>query len=151
MTSRKGRPSVKYRILLALLPTLVVMGLLTAPAAEALPPGETGIVDCNGAVITKPKQITIACADSGVALTGIRWKSWSANAAKGTGTLAWNTCLPQTCAAGIVQKYRVKITLGGLASAPGQSDIFSQVTVVFTKGGPAGLVSGTYTLDNPPS
>lgn len=136
---------------LVLLPALVGASLLTAPATQALPPGETGIVDCNGAVVTKPRQMTIACADGGVALTGITWKSWSANAAKGTGTLTWNTCLPKTCAAGIVQKYRVKITLGDLASAPGQSDIFSQVTVVFTKGGPAGLDSGTYTLDNPTS
>ncbi len=47
----------------------------------------------------------------------------------------------------IVQKYKVKITLGGLASGP-SINVFSQMTLAFPKGGPAGAETSTYTLDN---
>ena len=122
--------------------------ILGASAASAADSTQTGIVNCAGKIVTKPKQITITCADAGIALTKITWNSWSDNAATGTGTLTWNTCLPKTCAAGIVQRYKVGITLGGLASGP-NANVFSQVALTFPKGGPAGLETGSYTIDNP--
>ncbi len=69
------------------------------------------------------------------------------NGARGTGTLAWKTCLPETCAAGKVLKYKVKVLLGGLASAPGL-ETWSKMYVTFNDLGPAGLETGTYTIDN---
>ena len=80
--------------------------------------------------------------------SSITWSSWTANGAKGVGTLAWNTCLPETCVDGIVQKYKVKVILGGVASAPNVS-VFSQMTLAFPKGGPAAAETATYTLDRP--
>lgn len=136
------------RAIVALATVATVAGLsgLAMPAANAAP--RTGIVNCAGKVVTKPQEIVISCADDAVSITGIKWKSWTTNGAKGSGTLVWNTCLPETCVAGIVQKYPVRIVLGGLASAPGDPDIFSSVTVTFSKAAPAGLSTGTYTIDN---
>ena len=134
-------------IIAAVAPILLVGGIaVAAPVAQAA--GGTGIVDCSGSVVRKPQDITISCADANITITNITWKSWSNNRAKGTGTLAWNTCLPQTCVAGIVQRYPVSITLSGVASG-GNVTVFSKLAVVFPKEGPAGLESGRYTLDNP--
>jgi hypothetical protein len=105
------------------------------------------VVNCKGNTVVKPKTIVVTCADGAVTVTNIKWSSWTMNGAKGTGTLAWNTCLPETCVAGIVEKYRVRIALGGVASAPNVS-VFSQMTLAFPKGGPAAAETSTYTLDN---
>ena len=128
-------------------PLLAVSGAaITAPMAQAA--NGTGVVDCTGAVVSRPKDLTISCADANITITKITWKSWTNNRARGTGTLVWNTCLPQTCVAGIVQQYPVALTLNGVASG-GNVSVFSKVNVTFPKAGPAGLESGRYTLDNP--
>lgn len=125
-----------------------VVGLAGLQAAVAAESPQTGIINCLGKVVTKPKQITISCADANIAITKITWSSWTDDAATGTGILAWNTCLPKTCVAGVVQRYKVSITMGGLASGP-NVNVFSQVNLAFPKSGPAGLETGSYTLDNP--
>lgn len=121
------------------------IGAGLAPAASAAP--SPVIVDCTGKGVTKPKEIVIACADAGVLITKITWKEWNANRARGTGVLAWNPCLPD-CASSTAVTYPVVLTLGGLASAPGEPDVFSQVRMTYPKGGPASLNSGTYVIDN---
>jgi hypothetical protein len=117
-----------------------------APSASAAT-GDPVVVDCLGKGVQKPKEIVLACADAGIMVDGIRWTSWNANRARGTGTLVWNTCLPTDCASGIVERFRVRIKLGGVASGPGK-DVFSSMTLRFPQGGPAGLATGTYMLDN---
>ena len=121
------------------------VGAGAAPAASAasLPV----VVNCLGKPVTKPAEIIIACADDGVSVTKITWKSWTANRALGTGVLAWNPCLPD-CVSSQTLSFPVRITMGGLASAPGQPDVFSRMSLTFPKGGPASLDSGTYVIDN---
>jgi len=119
---------------------------MAAPASAA--PGQNVVVNCAGKGVVKPKQITVTCADADVVVSGITWSSWNLNSAKGTGTLIWNTCLPETCVAGITQKYKVKVTLGGVASGPSVT-AFSQMKLTFPDGsGPAAANSSSYTLDN---
>jgi hypothetical protein len=131
----------------ALLALTVAGGAITlAPAANAA--ADPVIVNCLGKDVRTPKQIVLACADAGIAVTGISWTIWNANRAKGRGTLTWNTCLPTDCASGIVQTYRVRITLGGVADAPGEPSTFSAMRLAFPQGGPAGAETATYTLDN---
>jgi hypothetical protein len=119
---------------------------VSTPASAAN--NDTSVVTCQGKTVVKPKQIVVTCADAGVTVMSIKWTSWTMNGAKGVGMLAWNTCLPQTCVDGIVQKYKVKVTLGGVASGPNVS-VFSQMTLAFPKGGPAAAETSTYTLDRP--
>ncbi len=118
-----------------------------ATSASAAPAGSTVVVNCVGKKVVKPKQIVIACADAGVAVTGITWKTWTANGATGTGTLSWNTCLPTDCASGTVETFPARIRLGRVASGPNVT-AFSKMTLVFPKGGPALADTATYTLDN---
>jgi len=139
--------------------TLAVVGLIAGGALSAISPANAAsatpsasattnyIVNCAGKTVTKPTSIVITCADAGVSINKIKWASWDLNAAKGTGILSWNTCLPKTCVAGVTVKYPVAITLGGVASGPSLS-VFSKVNVAFPKGGPASLETGSYTLDN---
>jgi hypothetical protein len=105
------------------------------------------IIDCAGKKVTKPASIVITCADANVSINKIKWSSWDMNAAKGTGVLSWNTCLPKTCVAGVMVKYPVTITMGGVASAP-NVNVFSKVDVAFPKNGPASMETGSYTLSN---
>jgi len=138
---------------------LAVVGLIAGGALSAISPANAAsaapstsantnyIVNCAGKTVTKPASIVITCADAGVSINKIKWETWDLNAAKGTGTLSWNTCLPKTCVAGVTVKYPVKITLGGVASSP-SLNVFSQINVAFPKGGPASLEAGSYTLDN---
>jgi hypothetical protein len=132
--------------LLAVTVTVVAAGIGAAPAAEAAS-NDTVVVNCVGKKVVQPKQIVVTCADAGVAVVDIKWTSWTANVARGSGTLAWNTCLPTDCASGIVQKYPVRITLGRVASAPSIS-AFTRMTLAFPEGGPAGAETSRYTLDN---
>ena len=138
---------------------LAVVGLIAGGAISIVAPANAAssapttsattnyIVNCAGKTVTKPTSIVITCADAGVSINKIKWSSWDLNAAKGTGILSWNTCLPKTCVAGVTVKYPVAITLGGVASAP-NLNVFSKVDVAFPKGGPASLETGSYALDN---
>lgn len=125
--------------------TVGAVGALTS--ATAAPAGTTSVINCAGKAVVKPSSITITCADAGVSVNSITWSSWNPAAATGKGTLSWNTCLPENCAAGKVVTYPVTIKLGGLAHAP-KSLAFSKMTLGFPQGGPASLDSGTYVLDS---
>lgn len=139
------------RILVTTLAAAVIAGggvnFATSAAAAS---GDTVVVNCAGKCDVKPKSITIACGDASALISKITWSKWDANSATGTGKLVWNTCLPKTCMAGIVRKYPVRIELGGLASGP-NVNVFSKVQLSFPKTGPAGLETGSYTIDNPRS
>lgn len=126
---------------------LAIGGVVAAQPASAANADATKVVNCMGNAVVKPKSIVIACADANIAVNDITWSSWTLNDAKGKGTLVWNTCLPETCADGIVEEYPVRITLGRVASGPSLS-IFSGMRLTFTGNAPAGLTSGYYILDN---
>jgi hypothetical protein len=124
-----------------------------ANAAEAPNPNRTYIVDCQGELDYKPKQIVFACGDGGVYFGNIRWSKWNMNEAVGRGTLFYNTCEPN-CGAGNVLRYtKVRIELGGVASGPGMGTMvntFSSLTGTFgPDAGPAMAESATWALDNP--
>lgn len=130
----------------------VVLGLSTltlGQSASAAPasPSDTVVITCQGKKVVKPKEIVMACGDGNTYVYKITWKSWTANRAVGTGTLSWNTCLPDNCSTGLVQEYKVRIVLGRVASGPGVT-AFSRMTLRFPDGGPAMLSSGWYPLDN---
>jgi len=127
--------------------SLVLAGIALAPMASA-ESSDTAIVNCQGKAQVKPKQIVLSCADANLFVYKITWSKWDANGATGKGTLVWNTCLPKTCVDGIVQKYKVSVKLGRVASAPNIS-VFSGMTLTFPGNAPAGAETATYTIDNP--
>lgn len=146
--STRSRRRATARRAVGIIGILAIGGLLAGGPARAA--GSPVLVDCAGKGVAKPSTITISCADAGVAITKITWSSWKQSAAQGKGTLTVNTCEP-TCAAGNIESFPVRISLGGLASAPGKPDVFSAINLTFAKGGPAMLNAGTYIIDNPMS
>jgi len=120
--------------------------LAVAPAATA-DNNKTVIVNCLGKGVVKPNEIVVSCADGAITVMNIKWSSWKVNRAQGSGTLAWNTCLPTDCASGIEQKYKVAVTLGRVASGP-TAPAFTRMTLAFPNLGPAAAETSTYTLDN---
>lgn len=125
---------------------VAVGALAVAPAATA-DNNKTVVVNCLGKGVVKPKEIVVSCADGAITVMNITWSSWNVNRAQGTGTLAWNTCLPTDCASGIEQKYKVAVTLGRVASGPGVT-AFTRMTLTFPNLGPAAAETSTYTVDN---
>jgi hypothetical protein len=128
------------------LSAIAAAALVTAAPVSAAE--DTSIVNCAGREVVQPRQVVVTCADGGVTVMRITWSRWDANTARGTGTLAWNTCLPTTCVDGIVETYKVRITLGRVASGP-EAAVFTRMTLAFPDGGPAAAETATYTLDNP--
>ncbi len=75
-------------------------------------PSEVLSFSCE-TITARPAEVTTYCADFGIAITNIRWKSWTANGAVGTGTYLVNNCNPN-CASGKVSESPVGVNLDGL-------------------------------------
>lgn len=129
---------------------LVLTGSTLVPSARAELVGPA-VIDCAGKPVLKPDSIQIGCATGSVMISDITWTSWTANEARGRGTLVVNSCTVvggPTCVEGISTRYPAQISLGRQASGPGLT-VFSKVNLRFADGGPAALSSGSYILDRP--
>jgi hypothetical protein len=67
----------------------------------------------------KPKAITLTCADGGVYVDQIIWKSWSQDGASGTGEYYKNLCEPD-CADGKIVHAPVNVRLSELTPRKGK-------------------------------
>ena len=92
--------------------------------------------NCGMAQI-KPSSLTQFCADAGTEVAKIRWNTWSAKGASGTGILAINSCDPY-CAAGKIYQTQVIINLSGLRKTHGHQYLLN-VSVKLPKGGKLNL------------
>ena len=67
----------------------------------------------------RPEQLTKFCADGGVYVYDITWKSWGYNGAEGTGTYSQNLCEPN-CAEGKRVEEQVDLYLSGIENMEGR-------------------------------
>lgn len=67
----------------------------------------------------RPEQLTKYCADGGVIIYDIVWKSWGYNGAEGTGTYSENLCEPN-CAEGQRVQEQVDLYLSGIEVIEGK-------------------------------
>ena len=67
----------------------------------------------------RPEQLTKFCADAGVYVYDIKWKSWGYNGAEGTGTYSQNLCEPN-CAEGKRVEEQVDLYLSGIEIIEGR-------------------------------
>ena len=67
----------------------------------------------------RPEQLTKFCADAGVYVYDIKWKSWGYNGAEGTGTYSQNLCEPN-CAEGQRVEEPVDLYLSGIEEIEGK-------------------------------
>ena len=71
----------------------------TSPPTSTQPRVEVAVYgDCQEPRV-RPSEIILPCADHGVGVSHIAWKSWTATDAIGIGTLYYNDCTPN-CAEG---------------------------------------------------
>ena len=75
--------------------------------------------DCEFPV-QRPEQIMLTCADGGMIVTDIKWQSWDATGATGTGTYSQNMCEP-SCAEGKRVDVPVILNLSELFEYKGRS------------------------------
>jgi hypothetical protein len=104
----------------------------SARAAAAQRSAVVAVVDCTGQPQTRPSSFILTCADANDALSGLRWVSWAAGQAFGTGTEKVNTCTPD-CADGKLVSYPALITLWRPEPLPGHPAIryFTRITRIY--------------------
>lgn len=96
------------------------------------------ITNCSTAV-SRPKQVTLTCADANTRLNKLVWSSYGGATAKAKGTFETNTCEPN-CAAGKTVKYPVAVTAGAQRSCPKPKGlrVYNKLTLQFTGKSPKG-------------
>ncbi|NMO01869.1 hypothetical protein HH308_11670 [Gordonia sp. TBRC 11910] len=68
------------------------------------------VFDCLGHPVVRPSEIVMTCADANDEILNIRWQSWGAGSANGTGTEHANQCVPD-CADGKWAVFPVRLGL----------------------------------------
>jgi len=106
-------------------------------AAPAAAQRNTVVVDCSGQRQTRPSSFILTCADANDALTALRWVSWAASQAFGTGTETVNTCTPD-CADGKFVSYPALIALWRPEPLPGHPGVlyFTRITRIYPSNRP---------------
>ena len=64
-------------------------------------------------VTARPTEVTTNCADFGIAIRKIEWRTWTANGAVGKGSYQVNNCNPD-CASGKISELPIRVNLNGL-------------------------------------
>lgn len=117
------------RLLATVASGTLLLGLgLVAPAVAQAAPANPKVSNC-GELSTKPKGIVLTCADANTALETLKWTTWNADTAKGTGVYSYNDCEP-TCVAGQFHRYQVNVTLSNPKTVKG-AKVFSKARVTF--------------------
>lgn len=96
--------------------------------------------DCRSPTL-QPSEIVLACADHGWVLRDLRWSTWTASAAKATGTFVYNDCSPN-CAAGHLHSVPgTRVTLTAPVRGAGGTLVWSRLV---QDPAPPGYSSGPY-------
>lgn len=142
--AKPKRARCRARMAALLGPALMLAGLPAAaiPATPATAPKQVWVTGGPSCLHEryKPKQIVIACADGTDVLKGLRWSSWSATKAAGTGTDYVVSCNPD-CASGHRTAYPVTVTLTQPKPCKGQSHPAFRRAVLRFGGSHPGLLS----------
>jgi hypothetical protein len=101
-----------------LLSAALAVSLFSAQKASAPTPQQISTWDCEAAVY-KPESITITCADGGVFVEKIRWRTWSKEGATGFGIFSENLCEP-SCSEGKRVSAPVNLKLSNLTKQNGK-------------------------------
>lgn len=95
----------------------------------------------------QPREIVLACADNGFGIQDVRWSSWTATSARGSGTTWYKDCKPNCAAGKIVHTPNVEITLTTPVRGASGGLVWSRITFSTL---PPGYPSGPETLPTRP-
>jgi hypothetical protein len=104
--------------------------LIVLPAAATSATSAIKITNCYKAS-SRPKSLTLTCADANTSLSALRWSSFGGASAMATGTLDLNTCTPN-CAAGKVVHYPVAVAASAPRSCKAGLRVYNKLTLRFT-------------------
>ena len=96
----------------------LAVSLFSGQETSAPTPKQILTWDCETATY-KPESITITCADGGIYVEKIQWRTWGQEGATGTGIYSENLCEPN-CAEGKRVTAPVDITLSNLTEQNGK-------------------------------
>ena len=104
----RGRRGAPYSLLgaVALAALVASFALPGAAATPRLP----RLTVCGDAFSIRPDYVLLGCGDGGQFLADVRWSSWTAAAARGSGVWWQNLCTPD-CASGHFRRVEVAIRL----------------------------------------
>jgi hypothetical protein len=112
---------------------VVALAAMVGTSASASSPIK--ITNCTKAS-SRPKMVTLTCADANTVLTGLRWSSFGGASALATGTLESNTCTPN-CASGKVVRYPVAVRANGTRICKAGLRVYDRITLRFTRRAPS--------------
>jgi hypothetical protein len=114
---------------------IVLLGLAVAMIGVAAAGAATRarvVGNCTRSQV-RPSTIVIACADAGVQLTHLRWRSFGGPRARATGDYTFNDCTPN-CAAGHFHSYPVAVVLSRPKGCPDGHRDYRVATVTYDTG-----------------
>jgi hypothetical protein len=114
---------------------ILVVALATVVGSSASATSTIKITNCTKAS-SRPKTVTLTCADANTVLTGLRWSSFGGASALATGTLETNTCTPN-CASGKLVRYPVAVRANGQRTCKAGLHVYDKVTLRFTRHAPS--------------
>lgn len=122
--------------------------LLLCAAMAAVASAPLKITNCTTAA-SRPKLVTLTCADGNTVLKGLSWSSFGGQSAQGKGIFVTNTCEP-TCAAGKDVSYPVAVKATSPRTCKKGVRVYNKLTVTFTGRKPSNSASLTrWTLGCP--
>jgi hypothetical protein len=105
------------------------------------------VSECGYGYSTKPTTIVLTCADGGIRIEDITWRSWNSSEASGSGLLIENTCEPD-CASGNYNKQSAKVILGSVKSDSKGTLVFSEISVETQNKQVSGAYLDTFELEH---
>jgi len=104
---------------MAINPSIATKTSQEAPQIKSYPKlAGTWTYDCEFPV-QRPEEIMLTCADGGMIVTDITWKTWTMTGATGTGAYSQNMCDP-SCAEGVRVEASVNLKLSDLTEQGGK-------------------------------
>jgi hypothetical protein len=98
-----------------------------APAVKTIP----RVLPCLGLPQVRPANYLMSCADANASWKKVKWASWGAKTALGTGDLYQNDCQPN-CVSGQFHTYLAKLVLSDVKQTKKYGPLYSQATFSYS-------------------
>jgi hypothetical protein len=98
-----------------------------APAVKTIP----RVLPCLGLPQVRPANYLMSCADANASWKKVKWASWGAQTAVGTGDLYQNDCQPN-CVSGQFHTYLAKLVLSDVTRTKKYGPLYSQATFSYS-------------------
>ena len=133
---------------LALVSAIVAIVLLLAASeaggAQGALPAASGrgeaarvipkVLPCLGSPEARPANYLLSCADANASWKKVKWLTWGAKTALGTGDLYQNDCRPN-CVSGQFRSYRSRVVLSEVRRTKKYGLLFSEATFSYSSKG----------------